>query len=247
MRSVETIGKSVEDAIQQALQQLGVSREQVEVEVLHPGTPGIFGVGGEPARVRVTVKETAQDSPAEFVKTFVTDLIQAAGWDLTVSEVREQEGEIYLNLEGSDTGLIIGRQGTRLAALQLIVQAALARRWQQPLRVTVDASHYRERRQASLVQLAINAADKARSQKRPIRLRNLSSAERRVIHMTLQSDPTVFTFSEGEGADRVVVVAPVELRQRLLRQTRLPRSRPPRSEPAPPENPDTAQGVNPSP
>jgi spoIIIJ-associated protein len=165
MRSVETIGKSVEDAIQQALQQLGVSREQVEVEVLHPGTPGIFGVGGEPARVRVTVKETAQDSPAEFVKTFVTDIIQAAGWDLTVSEVREQEGEIYLNLEGSDTGLIIGRQGTRLAALQLIVQAALARHWQQPLRVTVDASHYRERRQASLVQLAINAADKARSQK----------------------------------------------------------------------------------
>ncbi|MFA0750036.1 MAG: hypothetical protein SLRJCFUN_000439 [Candidatus Fervidibacter sp.] len=247
MRSVEVIGKSVEDAIQQALQQLGVSREQVEVEILSQGTPGIFGVGGEPARVRVTVKETTENSPTAFLKGFVADIIQAAGWDLTVDEVREQEGEIYLNLEGSDAGLIIGKGGARLNALQLIVQAALARRWQQPLRVTLDVSRYRERQQAKLVQLALNAADKARSQKRPVRLRNLSPAERRVIHMTLQSDPTVFTFSEGEGADRVVVVAPVELRQRLLRQTRS--QRPSARSPRPPsqESTDTAQGANSSP
>ncbi len=243
MRSVETIGKSVEEAIQQALQQLGVSREQVEVEVLSPGTPGILGVGAEPARVRVTMK----DSPAEFVKTFVTGIICAAGWDLTINEVREQEGELYLNLEGSDAGLIIGRQGTRLAALELIVRAALARRYQQPLQVTIDASRYRERRQAALVQLAINTADKARSQKRPVRLHNLSPAERRVIHMTLQDDPTIFTFSEGEGPDRVVVVAPAEWRQRLLRQNRSSRSRMNRSNPSSPKEMNTHQGANPSP
>lgn len=247
MRSVEVIGKSVEDAIQQALQQLGVSREQVEVEILSQGTQGIFGVGGEPARVRVTVKETTGDSPTAFLKGFVADIIQVAGWDLTVDEVREQEGEIYLNLEGRDAGLVIGKGGTCLNALQLIVQAALARRYQQPLRVTIDASRYRERRQAALVQLAINAADKARSQKRPVRLRNLSSAERRVIHMTLQGDPTIFTFSEGEGPDRVVVVAPAEWRQRLLRQNRSSRSRMNRPNPSPPNEVDTPQGANSSP
>lgn len=214
MRSVEATGKTVDEAIQQALRELGVSREQVEVEVLWQGTSGIFGVGGEPARVRVTVK----NSPAVFVKDFLTTIVTNAGWDLAVEEPVEREGEIYVNLEGNDAGLIIGRKGDTLNALQLLVQSAMSKQLQQPVRVVLDASKYRERRRAAVIQLALQTAERARTQKRIVRLRNLSSADRRIVHMTLQPDPTVFTISEGEEPNRVVVVTPAEMRNRLLRQ-----------------------------
>ncbi len=217
---VEVTGKTVEEAIQQALQQLGVSQDQVEVEILSPGTPGIFGIGAEPARVRVTVRK----SPATFVKDLLTQIVKYAGWDLRVEEPEEREGEVYVNMEGGDAGLIIGKRGETLNALQLVVQAAASKQFQQPLRIVLDASRYRERRRAAVIQLALNAAERARSQKRSVRLRNLSASERRIIHMTLQNDPTVFTLSEGEGEERIVIVAPIEMRERLLRRLRASRA-----------------------
>lgn len=213
---MEAIGKTVEEAVQRALQQLGVTREQVEIEVLESGTPGIFGIGAEPARVRVTVR----NSPSTFVKGLLNSIVKFAGWDLTVEEPIVREGEIYINMEGGDAGLIIGKRGDTLNALQLLVQSAVVKRFPQPIRVVLDVSKYRERRRATIIQLALSAAEKARNQKRLVRLRNLTASERRVIHMTLQSDPTVFTLSEGEGENRVVIVAPIEMRDRLLRRQR---------------------------
>ncbi len=238
MLQVEVTGKTVEEAIQQALQQLGVTREQVDVEVLSPGTPGIFGIGGEPARVRVTVR----NSPAAFVKELLTNIVRYAGWDLTVEEPQEREREVYVNMEGSDAGLVIGKRGETLNALQLLIQAAVLKRFNQPLRVVLDASKYRERRRTAVIQLALNAADKARSQQRIVRLRNLSAAERRIVHMTLQSDPTVFTMSEGEREERVVIVAPIEMRERLLRRARVAR-RSPSSQQSQQSNASNASGV----
>ena len=213
---VEATGKTVEEAIEQALKLLGVTREQVEIEVLETGTPGIFGIGSEPARVRVTLK----NSPAMFVKGLLNSIVQYAGWDLSVDEPIVREGEIYINMEGNDVGLIIGKRGDTLNALQLIIQSAVAKHFSQSIRIVLDASKYRERRRAAIIQLALNTAEKARSQKRIVRLRNLTAAERRVVHMTLQSDPTVFTMSEGEGENRVIIVAPIEMRDRLLRRQR---------------------------
>ncbi len=213
---VEVTGRTVDEAIQEALKHLGVTREQVEIEILNSGTPGIFGVGAEPARVKVTVK----NSPASFVKGFLNAIVQFGGFELTMEEPVVREGEVYINMEGSDAGLIIGKKGDTLNALQLLVQSAVAKHFPQSVRVVLDASKYREKRRAKIIQLALDAADRARSQKRVVRLRNLTAAERRVIHMTLQSDPTVFTMSEGEGENRVVVVAPIEMRDRLLRKQR---------------------------
>ncbi|MFA0753201.1 MAG: hypothetical protein IMHGJWDQ_000972 [Candidatus Fervidibacter sp.] len=220
MQQVEVTGKTVEEAIENALKQLGVQREQVEVEVLSPGTPGIFGVGGEPARVRVTVV----NSPAVFVKNLLSDIVRYAGWELQVEEPVAREGEVYINMEGSDAGLVIGKRGNTLNALQLLLQAAVMRRFSQPVRIVLDASKYWERRRAAVIQLALRAADRARSEKRIVRLRNLSAAERRIVHLTLQSDPTVFTVSEGEGDQRVIIVAPIEIRERLLRRLRAGRA-----------------------
>lgn len=220
MQQVEVTGKTVEEAIEDALKQLGVQREQVEVEVLSPGTPGIFGVGGEPARVRVTVV----NSPAVFVKNLLSDIVRYAGWELQVEEPVVREGEVYINMEGSDAGLVIGKRGNTLNALQLLLQAAVMRRFSQPVRIVLDASKYWERRRAAVIQLALRAADRARSEKRIVRLKNLSAAERRIVHLTLQSDPTVFTVSEGEGDQRVIIVAPIEIRERLLRRLRAGRA-----------------------
>ncbi|MFN3421762.1 MAG: R3H domain-containing nucleic acid-binding protein, partial [Armatimonadota bacterium] len=175
----------------------------------------------EPAKVRVTIK----NSPSSFVKGLLTAIVQFAGWDLTVEEPIVREGEIYINMEGSDAGLIIGKRANTLNALQLLVQSAVAKHFPQSIRVVLDVSKYRERRRAAIIQLALNAADKARTQKRLVRLRNLTAAERRVVHMTLQSDPTVFTLSEGEGENRVVIVAPMEMRDRLLKRQRTPQRR----------------------
>lgn len=214
--SVETTGKTVEEAIEEALRQLGVTRDQVDVEIIEAGASGIFGVGAIPARVRVTLK----NSPATLVKEFLSTLIRHGGWNLKVEDPQEREGELYINIEGEDAGLIIGKGGATLNALQLLVQTAITRRVQRPIRVIVDASRYREKRRSDLINLALKAADRARTEKRPIRLRNLSPAERRIIHMTLQPDPTVFTVSEGEEPNRVVLVAPVEMRGRILRRLR---------------------------
>lgn len=213
---VEVTGKTVEEAIQEALKLLGATRDQVEVEILESGALGIFGIGAEPAKVRVTLK----NSPVIFVKGLLDSIVQSAGWDLTVEEPIVREGEIYINLEGNDVGLIIGKRGDTLNALQLLIQSAVAKRFPQSVRVVLDASKYRERRRAAIIQMALNAADKARIQKRLVRLRNLTASERRIVHMTLQNDPTVFTLSEGEGENRVVVVAPIEMRDRLLRRQR---------------------------
>ncbi len=210
MRSVEATGKTVDDAVEKGLHMLGVSRDEVDIEILHPGTTGFLGVGTEPARVRLKVKE----SPVTFAKRLVEEVVRQAGWDLTVQEPVEREGEIYINMEGRDAGLAIGPKGETLNAFQTILQTALSRRYQSPLKVVLDASNYRERRRGQVVQIALQAADKARTYKKLVRLRNLSAAERRIVHLTLQSDPTVTTFSEGEGDQRVVVVAPAENRQR---------------------------------
>ncbi len=236
---VEVTGKTVEEAVQQALKQLGVTRDQVEIEILESGTPGIFGIGAEPAKVRVTIK----NSPSSFVKGLLTAIVQFAGWNLTVEEPVVREGEIYINMEGSDAGLIIGKRGDTLNALQLLVQSAVAKHFPQSIRVVLDVSKYRERRRAAIIQLALNAAEKARIQKRLVRLRNLTASERRVVHMTLQSDPTVFTLSEGERENRVVIVAPMEMRDRLLKRQRTSQRTSPQRNSSSQNKTDNADGM----
>lgn len=213
---VEVTGKTVDEAIQEALKQLGATRDQVEIEILNSGTPGIFGVGAEPAKVRVALK----NSPASFAKGLLNSIVQFGGFDLKVEEPVVREGEVYINMEGNDSGLIIGKKGDTLNALQLLVQSAVAKHFPQSVRIVLDASKYREKRRAAIIQLALNAAEKARNQKRVVRLQNLTASERRIVHMTLQNDSTVFTMSEGEGENRLVLVAPIEMRDRLLRRQR---------------------------
>lgn len=215
MKSVEREGRTVEEAIRAALEELNASREDVEIEVLDEGSRGMLGIIGQArARVRVTLKQT----PIALLKELVEGILTRMGMRVAVEEPQEREGALYINVTGEDAGLVIGRGGVTLDALQFIVSQIINRRANSNVHIWVDAAHYRERRWRNVEQMALRAAQRAKAEHRRVRLRNLSAAERRIVHITLQNNPNVITYSEGKEPDRVVVIAPTDLGPRQPRQ-----------------------------
>jgi len=241
MESVEVSAKTVDEAIDIALEDLGLRRSQVEIEVLTPGKPGLFGLGGEQARVRVTaLVETAprpadeeeeampeevlgerveiKDLDAEEVQAadaFLRELLALMEIDADVS-LREPEtaadglgrATAVLDVEGDDLGLLIGRRGTTLSALQYFINVLVTRKLGSRVLVTVDVEHYHRRREDTLQGLARRMADRVRQSRRPVTLEPMPAAERRIIHIALADDPSVATASTGFGDDRKVVIRP---------------------------------------
>ncbi len=240
MESVEVSAKTVDEAIDIALEDLGLRRSQVEIEVLTPGKPGLFGLGGEQARVRVTaLVETARrpdvedeampeevlgerveikDLDAEEVQAahaFLRELLALIEIDADVS-LREPEtaadglgrATAVLDVEGDDLGLLIGRRGTTLSALQYFINVLVTRKLGSRVLVTVDVEHYHRRREDTLQGLARRMADRVRQSRRPVTLEPMPAAERRIIHIALADDPSVATASTGFGDGRKVVIRP---------------------------------------
>jgi spoIIIJ-associated protein len=208
MRSIDQSGRNVEEAVQHALKSLGVTREQVEVEVLAEETRGLLGIlGHTEAKVRVTVKPGVAERALEVL----TEILQHMNLDATPEISADDAEGVQINIRGgSDLGLLIGKRGQTLAALQLLT-AMIANR-QQPLeqrkKVILDAEGYRERRERALEAMAQNAADRAKRSGREVALEALTPRERRIVHMALANDPGVTTRSEGEDPDRIVIVSP---------------------------------------
>jgi spoIIIJ-associated protein len=241
--SVEVSGKSVDEAIDIALEELGLKRHEVSIEVLTAGKPGLFGLGGEQARVRVTALEEgtarrmpdAEEEPMpeelmgdpnielkdldseEVVAAadFLRELIARMGIDAEVV-VREPEtaadglgrASAVLDIDGEDLGLLIGRRGSTLAAVQYMVNVMVTRKMSSRVLVTVDAEHYHRRREETLQGLARRMADRARQSRRPITLEPMPANERRIIHLALSNDNAVQTGSVGMGDERKVVIRP---------------------------------------
>jgi spoIIIJ-associated protein len=241
MESVEVSAKTVDEAIDIALEELGLKRSQVGIEVLTPGKPGIFGLGGEQARVRVTaleeglgrpLEEAAEEEPEELredeveVKTLESEEVQAAagylrqlldlmGIEATAS-VREPQtpadgvgrASAVLDIEGEDLGLLIGRRGVTVAALQYLVNVMVTRKLGSRVLVAVDVEHYHRRREEALHGLARRMAERVRRSHRPVTLEPMPAAERRIIHLALKNDPNVMSASIGSGDERKVVIRP---------------------------------------
>jgi spoIIIJ-associated protein len=254
MKTIEQRGKSVEDAVEQACAQLGVTRDQVEVEVVEEQKGGLFGLLSPPsATVRVTVKEeplqgssvplrdsgvpaaseavpiqepaqpaaetpTAPSPTAEEARALVQSIldsmeISATATVLSLTEASEAGGrQVIIDMVGDDSGVLIGKYGQTLYALQYLVNIILNKGNPHPLKVLLDVQGYRERREESLKTVARNAAARAKRQGRKVKLEPLPIHERRIIHLTLQDDKSVFTYSEGEDPNRYVIVAPSEER-----------------------------------
>ena len=208
MQSIEQTGRTVEEAVKAAVKALGVSREEVEVEVLAEESRGLLGIlGYSEAKVRVTVRAGLAERALGILRR-VLELMEIGGEpEITADDSEAVEIDIH---NSSDLGLLIGKRGQTLAALQLLV-ALMANRGEPPerrKRIILDAEGYRERRERVLRAMARNAALQARRTGQPVTLDSLPPRERRIIHVALADDTSVTTRSEGEDPHRTIIIAP---------------------------------------
>lgn len=218
MESLEVSAKTVEEAIQKALEQLSVSREEVEVTVVKEGRHGILGLGAEEAKIIVkllTATPEERGDVAEAAAGVLETLIARLG--LVASVVPETKpavgdesvpGVITLNVKGDDLGILIGRRGQTLAALQHIVRLIVAHQAKARVPIVIDVEGYKERRRGALQALALRVAEQVKARGRSFALEPMPAYERRIIHLVLADHPDVATESTGEGETRKVVIVP---------------------------------------
>ncbi len=237
MASVEASGKTVDEAIERALDELDATREDIEFEVLSEPKGGILGVGAADARVRVwrigeadaapdAASPTAGDAAevgedgelieddAEMAAQMLDHLLELMGITADVS-IRDAEtpgdglgmAKAVLDIEGDDLGLLIGRRGETLIALQYLLNLMVGRKLAEHATFTVDVEGYRRRRETQLNSLARRMADQVRRTRRPVTLEPMPPNERRIVHLTLANDHEVETSSLGEGENRKVSIS----------------------------------------
>lgn len=203
MEFVEFSGKTVDDAITNALVALGTTSDQIEYEVVEKGSAGIFGIGSKDAVIKVAKKAT----PEDIVVKFLTDVFDKMELEVEIiTKMDEMEGVLDVELKGPEMGVLIGKRGQTLDSLQYLVNLVLNRKSDNYLRVKLDTEDYRRRRKETLENLAKNVASKVKRTKRPVSLEAMNPYERRIIHSALQNDKYVVTHSEGEEPYRHVVV-----------------------------------------
>jgi spoIIIJ-associated protein len=272
---IETTGKTVEDALNAALENLGVAAENVEYEILENPSKGFFGFGAKPAKIKVTLKEIVEEvKPTEEIKTeistpveksetkveekiepvieekttepaefenkaenlsetvtneevkpefdksaviataqkFLTDVFAAMKMEVTVNAV-EKDSEVILDLVGKDLGVLIGKHGQTLDALQYLTNlAANVHDSEEKIYFVLDVENYRSRRATALKKLAKSVAERAIRTRQDVKLEPMSRSERKVIHTALQENSRVETHSAGEDPYRYIIVSPKKKR-----------------------------------
>ena len=209
MNSITMTAKTVEEAVELGLRELGVDRTEAEIEVVSRGKPGLLGIGSEPAKIKVT----KIDNPSEVVQVasdVVSKLIRLMDIDV-ISTMRHTDGDDegpFFDIEGEDSALLIGRRGETLRALQLLVRTIVGRKLGTNLNFTVDVEGYDDRRRQSLANLADRVASRVIKTGRSIELEPMSARERRIVHISLADQKGIQTESAGEGKDRRVVIQP---------------------------------------
>jgi spoIIIJ-associated protein len=207
MNAIEVSAKTVEEAVTQALIQLGTTSDKIEYEVVEKGSAGLFGIGRKPAIIKSWIKK--EEVPvAKTPEEFLQQVCSAMGIEVTVDcKLNEEEKVMDINLIGQDMGILIGKRGQTLDSLQYLTGLIVNKNDEEYIRVKLDTENYRERRKETLENLAKNIAFKVKKTKRPVSLEPMNPYERRVIHSALQNDKYVVTRSEGEEPYRHVVVS----------------------------------------
>lgn len=234
MRKVTARGQSVEEAIQSALKQLTLDKDQVEIEVIDEGKKGFLGIFGSssavvevrekvlteeeetPENMNDTIERTTVDAPktidgsthnVDEVIEYITNI--ATGLNVHVDvHVHEEEKVVTFELVGDKIAILIGKRGRTLNALQYLSQLVLNKNGGTYKSVIVDAEGYRERRRDTLIELANRMADKAADKNRKVILDPMPAYERKIIHSVLQVRGDVSTYSEGVEPHRYIVIKP---------------------------------------
>lgn len=202
---IEITDKTVEGAIEKGLLELGVKKENAEIEVVTEPGSGFLGIlGSKQAKVNVSVKS----EPEEYAEKLLSFILDKHGVEGNIN-IEHNEGNMIIDISGKGMGVLIGRRGQNLNSLQYLINVIMHRQFENfSGRVILDAENYRQERERSLKQLALNIADRAEKQNHPVTLEPMTPQERRIIHMTLKDNPNINTYSSGEEPFRKVVISP---------------------------------------
>ncbi|MDD5944123.1 MAG: protein jag [Clostridia bacterium] len=201
--AVQKTGKTVDEAVSEALKELGIGREDAEIEVLEEGSRGFLGVFGAKDAV---VKVKKKFDPEKTAKVFLKEMFIAMGLIVNI-ETKLKDKQLEIKISGDDMGVIIGKRGQTLDSIQYLVNLVVNKGTAPYISVTLDTENYRERRKETLETLAYNLAKKAKHTGKNVVLEPMNPYERRIIHSALQNDRYVTTYSEGEEPYRYVVIA----------------------------------------
>ncbi len=215
MKELEVSAKTVEEATRVALEQLGVTRDDVEITVIKKGKGGVLGMGAEDAVIKVALLEDepqpgAESDVALVARQVLSEILHNMAITATVEVVKSADADapVSLNIEGDDLGVLIGRRGEALASLQYLVRLIVAEKVKQWVSINVDVDWYKKRHYDALKKMALRLADQVARRRRSITMEPMPPDERRIIHISLANNPDVTTQSIGEGDGRRVVIQP---------------------------------------
>jgi spoIIIJ-associated protein len=211
METYEFEGKTTEEAIENASRELNLPMEELNIDVIEPGSAGIFGlVGGKRAKIKVSIKSTpepADEDTAETAQEVLEKILSLIPIEAAIKADRVED-RIILSIVGDRSGLLIGRKGKTLDALQFIVNKIVNKALDKKVDVVIDSEDYRKRREDSLTQIARKMGDKAKRTRKAVTTAPLNPHDRRIIHLTIQEDQDLETRSRGEGIMKRVVIIP---------------------------------------
>ena len=236
MNAREFEGKTTEEAIAAACRKLHLSEDQITIEIIEPGSAGIFGlVGGRKAKIRVVsqreevskelpsdddqeidepekvLQKNTPDEPDEgdliVARESLEKILSLIPMDATV-RVEKCNGRIELNIEGDSSGILIGRRGRTLDALQYIVNKVVNKTREKRIQIQIDSENYRQRRRDTLAQMAKKLGEKAKKTHKSVATNLLNPHDRRIVHLTLKEDRELDTRSRGDGIMKKVVIIP---------------------------------------
>ena len=230
--SLEFEGKTIDEAIANACSELNLTRDKLNVEILSEGSSGFLGIGSKKARIKAgilsidmelgevlsefskKVKPARQkkpsgepEGPAREALELTEGILVHMGLDFPVTASEDDES-IILDIEGDGSGILIGKGGQTLDALQYIINKALNKNGSERKRVLLDTENYRQKRETSLAALALKLGEKAKRTRKPVTVNPMNAHDRRIVHLALQDDKDVTTKSRGEGAFRKIIIVP---------------------------------------
>ena len=205
MRVLEKSAKTVEEAIELALNELELNLNQVEISILEQPTKGFLGlIGSKNAVVRV---EEKLDIIAES-RAFLDKILSSMQIEPSIDVLSNTNDCLRINLNGENLGILIGRRGDTLDSLQFLLNLAINKNSEKRVKIILDVENYRSKREETLCKLAKRLSEKAKRTGKKVVLEPMNPHERRLIHMSLQDDYKVNSYSEGEEPYRKVVIVP---------------------------------------
>jgi len=229
METIEIEGKTIDEAIEKACSEFNLPREKLNIEIISDGTTGFLGLGSKKARIKAsrmsidmwieaeqieaaaqkTPSDEAEESSSMAAKRLLEGILARMKLDCPVT-VEETSDTIILNIKGDGGGLLIGKRGQNLDAIQYIVSKATNKFTDNKKMIVIDTESYRKRREESLIALAEKLAEKVKKTKKAVTVGHMNAHDRRIIHLALQNDEQLITKSRGEGEFRKIVIMPVK-------------------------------------